>query len=169
MRVPGVEIVQWTEKGFGMNDYFIIAAVILSWSIFFFLPKIFSKQLIILIILFSLTVASIMDNSFAVAPFDYYDILDGPEYTFMDLVVYLLYPPFGYFFLYFYKWLQIRIQYIFLYITAATFIAVCFEWINQKMGVFHYKNGYQIIYSICFYLVFQTILLVYYRWIKFKH
>ncbi|MFP7296433.1 hypothetical protein [Neobacillus niacini] len=158
-----------TEKGFGMDDYFVIAAVIISWGSFIILPKIFSKQLIILIILFSLTVPSIMDNSFAVFPFDYYDILDGPEYTIMDLVVYLLYPPFGYFFLYFYKRLQIRIQNIFLYISAGAFLSVCFEWINHKLGVFHYKNGYQIIYSFCFYLVCQTILILYYQWIKTKH
>ncbi|MBT2696723.1 hypothetical protein J7E79_04735 [Bacillus sp. ISL-40] len=66
------------ENKFDMNDYFVIFAVILSWGILFFLPKVFSKQLTILIFLYSLTAAGLFYNSMGAAPFDYYDIMDGP-------------------------------------------------------------------------------------------
>jgi hypothetical protein len=159
----------WTESGFGLNDYCVIASVIITWSIYFVIPKLFSKQFRVLIFLFSLTVASIMDNSFGVTPFDYYDIMDGPKYTVMDLVVYLLYPPYGYLFLYFYKKLCLSDIYIVFYISTATIISICYEWLLHNVGVFHYKNGYQFVYSICFYLFFQSILIIYYRLVEFKH
>jgi hypothetical protein len=158
----------WTEKGFGMNDYFVIGEIIVTWSIYFLLPKIFTKQFTILLFLYTLTLASILDNSFGLIPFDYYDIMDGPKYTGMDVIVYILYPPYGYFFLFFYKRLRISDQKIILYIVIATILSVCFEWINLKMGVYHYKNGYQIAYSFCLYLLIQSILIVYYRRIEIK-
>lgn len=159
----------WTESGFGFNDYCLIGVILITWCVFFFLPKVFSKQFTVLIFLFGLTIPSIMDNSFGVAPFDYYDIMDGPKYTGMDLVVYLIYPPFGYFFLYFYKKFCTSDKYIVFFISLATIFSFCFEWINHKVGIFHYKHGYQIIYSICFYLLVQTILIVYYRLVELKH
>jgi hypothetical protein len=158
----------WTESGFGFNDYCLLGIIIITWGIFFFLPKIFSKQFTVLIFLYSLTVPSIIDNSFGIAPFDYYDIMDSPQYTGMDLVLYLLYPPYGYIFLYFYKKLCKSDKYIVLFISVATLVSFCFEWLNHKIGIFHYKHGYQIIYSICFYLITQTILIVYYRIVELK-
>lgn len=159
----------WTESGFNLNDYWLLGVVVITWGFYFYLPKIFSKQFTVLVFLFGLTFPSIVDNSFGVTPFDYYDIMDGPKYTGMDLLVYLLYPPYGYFFLFYYKKLCIRDKYIVLYISIATLFSFCFEWINHKMGIFHYKHGYQIIYSICFYLLTQTILIVYYRMVELKH
>jgi hypothetical protein len=159
----------WTETGFDLNDYCVLGGVIITWGIYFFIPKLFSKQFRVLIFLFSLTVASIMDNSFGVTTFDNYDIMDGPKYTGMDLVVYLLYPPCGYFFLYFYKKFSLSDIYIVFYISIVTIISICYEWFLHNVGVFHYKNGYQIVYSICFYLCFQSILIIYYRLVEFKH
>lgn len=74
----------WVEKGFDSNDYFVLAAVMVSWGIYFYMPKIFSKQITVLIFLYTLTAAGIFDNSFGAPPFDFYDIMDGPAYTGMD-------------------------------------------------------------------------------------
>jgi hypothetical protein len=157
---------QWTEKGFGLNDYFVIAAIILSWSIYFYLPKVFSKQITILIFLYTMVCASIFDNSLGADPFDLYDIMDGPDYTGMDLMIYLLYPPAGYIFLFVVKTFDISGRFIILYITLATFVSICFEWVYFKMNVFHYKNGYQMVYSICVYLLIQSLFILFYRLIK---
>lgn len=158
----------WTEKGFDLNDYIVIAALVISWSAYFILPKIFSKQLTVLIFLYSMATASIMDNSFGAAPFDFYDIMDGPDYTVMDLFVYLLYPPFGYFFLYFYQKLEVKDPFSVLFISMGTLFSYYIEWFYYKMNVFQYKNGYQPIYSICIYLVIQSSLILFYRLIKEK-
>lgn len=131
----------WTETGFDFNDYFVLAGVIIVWGIYFFIPKLFSKQFRVLIFIFSLTVASIMDNSFGVIPFDYYDIMDGPKYTGMDLVVYLLYPPYGYFFLYFYKKLCLSDKYIVFFISIATIFSICYNGYFIKLEFFIIKMG----------------------------
>ncbi|WP_223587879.1 hypothetical protein [Neobacillus bataviensis] len=154
-----------TEKGFGLNDYFVIAAVFFSWIIYYFLPKIFSKQFTVLIFLYSLTISGIFDNSFGATPFDLYDIMDGPAYTVMDILVYFLYPPAGYIFLFLYKKLRIRDQHLVLFIPIFTAFSLGIEWIYHKMGVFKYKDGYNIIYSICIYLFVQSILVLLYRFL----
>jgi hypothetical protein len=153
----------WTESGFGFNDYCLLGIITITWGIFFFIPKIFSKQITVLIFVYSLTVPSIIDNSFGVKPFDFYDIMDGPKYTGMDLVLYLLYPPYAYFFLFCYKKYCKSDKYIVLFISLATLFSFSFEWLIHQIGIFHYKHGYQIIYSIYFYLISQTILILFYR------
>lgn len=47
--------------------------------------------------------ASVLDNSLGGNVIDLYDIMDGPKYTIMDFILYAFYPPFGYFFVYYYK------------------------------------------------------------------
>jgi hypothetical protein len=153
------------ENKFDLNDYFVIFAVILSWGIFFFLPKVFSKQLTILIFLYSLTAAGLFDNSVGAEPFDFYDIMDGPAYTIMDVVVYFLYPPFSYLFLYLYKKYQIRDKYLVFFISSFTAAAIAVEWVCYKTGVFEYKNGNSIHYSVCAYLFIQSLLIVIYRFL----
>lgn len=156
----------WVEDKFDMNDYFVIFAVMISWGIYFFLPKVFSKQLTILIFLYSLTAAGLFDNSLGAPPFDFYDIMDGPAYTGMDLVVYLLYPPFAYLFLLVYKKLQVSNRYSLVFILCFTTAALAIEWVYYKMGVFQYKNGNSIVYSICSYLFIQSLLVVFYRFLQ---
>jgi hypothetical protein len=153
------------EDKFDLNDYFVIIAVLISWGIFFILPKILSKQVIILISLYSLTAAALFDNSMGAAPFDFYDIMDGPDYTVMDVVVYFLYPPFSYVFLFIYKKFQIRDQYLILFILCFTAAAIAVEWVYHKMKVFEYKNGNNIINSVCVYLMIQSVLVLFYRFL----
>lgn len=154
------------EDKFDLNDYFVICAVLVSWGIYFFLPKVFSKQLTILIFLYSLTAAGLFDNSIGAEPFDFYDIMDGPEYTVMDVVVYFLYPPFSYLFLYLYKKYQIKDRYLVFFIASFTAAAIAIEWVFYIMGVFHYKNGNSIKYSVCTYLFIQSLLIVFYRFLR---
>jgi hypothetical protein len=153
------------EDRFDLNDYFVIFAVIISWAIFFLLPRVLSKQVTILIFLYSLTVSAFFDNSVGAAPWDFYDIMDGPDYTVMDVVVYFLYPPFSYFFLFIYKKFKIKDRYLILYIPSFTAVAIAVEWVYHKMKVFEYKNGNNIIYSICVYLTIQSILILFYRYL----
>jgi hypothetical protein len=97
--------------------------------------------------MYPVAAAILCDNSIGYGPFDYYDIMDGPKYTVMDLVAYLLYAPFGYFFIYFYLSLRVRGIGTVFYVLAFSALSVGFEWLCHAVGVFHYKNGYRILYS----------------------
>jgi hypothetical protein len=154
------------EDKFDLNDYFVIFAVIITWALFFLLPKVLSKQVTILIFLYSLTVSAFFDNSVGADPWDFYDIMDGPDYTVMDVVVYFLYPPFSYLFIFIYKRFKIKDRYLIVYIPCFTAAAIGVEWIYHKMRVFEYKSGNNIFYSICVYLTIQSVLIVFYRYLS---
>jgi len=158
----------WVEDKFDLNDYFVIFTLIISWGMYYFLPKVFSKQMTILIFLYSLTAAGLFDNSIGAKPLDFYDIMDGPAYTVMDVVVYFLYPPFSYLFLFIYKKLQIKDRYLLVFILCFTATAIAVEWVYYKMGVFHYKNGNRTIFSVCTYLFIQSLLIFLYRFLTVK-
>lgn len=149
----------WVEKAFDLNDWAVLSGVFVIWGTFLFIPKRFSKQTITLLMLYGLTSASVFDNSFAAYSLDFYDIMDGPKYTVMDFFVYFLYPPFGYFFLYFYKKFRIRSIGIIFYIFSCSLVATLLEFIFVKCNIFSYLNGYQLKYSFCVYLVVQSGLL----------
>ncbi len=61
----------------------------------FWLPKRFSLPVTVLLLCFGTAIASTLDNSIGGHIFDLYDIMDGPEYANMDLMVYPLY-EYGY-------------------------------------------------------------------------
>jgi hypothetical protein len=149
----------WVEKAFDLNDWVVLSSIVVLWGIFFLVPKVVSKQTTTLIMLYGLTLSSVFDNSFAAYSLDFYDIMDGPLYTVMDFFVYFLYPPFGYFFLYFYKKFRIRSIGNIFYIFLCSLIATLIEFIFMKCNIFSYLNGYGLKYSFCVYIVVQSGLL----------
>jgi hypothetical protein len=115
---------------------------------------------------YGIVLASLFDNTIGAAPFDYYDIMDGPKYTIMDVVAYFVYGPFGYLLIYILEKLKIRGKRVIFYVILWTLFGVAFEWVNVIMGIFSYKNGYQLVYSIPIYLIVQTFLLFLYKYLK---
>ncbi|TYR73145.1 hypothetical protein FZC79_19770 [Rossellomorea vietnamensis] len=89
------------EERFGLNDIFVISLIIVLYGLIFTLKSPFRNRMIsFLLILWGIVIAGLFDNTLGASPYDYYDIMDGEKYTGMDLVAYLLYGPFGYFFIY---------------------------------------------------------------------
>lgn len=154
------------EHAFDKNDWFLITALIVSYGVMLLLPKKFPLSISILLNLFGIAVASLFDNSIGYRPFDFYDIMDGPGYTFMDLLVYFLYAPFGYFFMYGYSWLHIKKMGTVFYILLFAAASVGFEWLCIRFQVFRYKHGYSIVYSYTIYLFVQASLLMFYGYLK---
>ncbi|MBE4906968.1 hypothetical protein IMZ08_02715 [Bacillus luteolus] len=159
--------IPFVENSFGRNDFFIIAAVVVFYGVILILPKLFSNRFVSFLLIFiGILFASLFDSTIGAAPFDFYDIMDGPKYTVMDLFAYLVYGPFGYLFIYYYvKWDINGIKTIF-YIALWTLAGILFEWINVKFDVFTYKSGYQLTYSIPIYLLVQTVLVYFYEYIR---
>ncbi|MDQ0246830.1 hypothetical protein J2S09_004434 [Bacillus fengqiuensis] len=156
------------EKAFDINDWVVLVSIMVIWAIFCRLPKTFPRQTTVLIMLYGLTFASVLDNSFGAKAFDFYDIMDGPVYTVMDAFVYFLYPPFAYFFIYIYHLLKIKSRGIVLYIFLWSLLSILVESIYENTHVFTYKNGYSLFYSFCIYLTVQSGLLIFFRAINEK-
>ncbi|MFD1739446.1 hypothetical protein ACFSCX_23475 [Bacillus salitolerans] len=153
--------IPFVEKNFGMNDIFVLFLICLFLFLIVIFPKRIPKGSSTLLFLFSVVVASVFDNSIGADNFDYYDILDGPKYTIMDVVAYLLYLPFGYFFYYMYDKYKIRGIKTVAYILAWTLFGMLFEYICISFNLFTYKNGYKYLYSVPIYLFSLTVLLLF--------
>lgn len=157
----------FVEDSFGHNDYFILVLIVIAYGVLFFLPKMFKdSRVTFLLLLFGIAWATFFDNTIGAPPFDFYDIMDGPKYTVMDLCAYFVYGPFGYLFIYFHEKYALKGKGTLFYILTWTIFAALFEWINVKNGVFTYKEGYHLTYSVPIYLTVQTILIYFYRYIK---
>jgi hypothetical protein len=155
----------FVERAFDFNDWFLLSCIVFAYGLIYFMPKRWPPSVTALLFMFSSTVACIMDNSIGGHIFDLYDIMDGPAITVMDFVVYFLYAPFGYFFIYFYDWFGVKHMKTVGYITVFSILSVLFEWVCYRAGVFHYKDSYEISYSFCIYLFTQTCTLLFYHFI----
>jgi hypothetical protein len=147
---------------FDQNEWTILAAVILNILIFSFFPKKIPKEITPLIILLSISFPKIMDHSMAVKPFDLYNITDTSKYELFDLVLYGVYPAFGYLFVYFldyFKGLKVVI-----YFTFWTIIAIGIELLLVKLHVFVY-TGWKLVYSLPIYIVVLSLTFLFYKFI----
>jgi hypothetical protein len=153
------------ERAFDMNDYFVLICIVIAYGVIHLMPKRFPKSVTLLLLLFSSTLASMLDNSIGGHIFDLYDIMDGPAYTIMDFVVYFMYAPFGYIFIYFYELFRLKGILTVGYIALFSFLSTVFEWVCIKAGVFTYKDSYLIYYSFPIYLFSQSGILLFYKFI----
>lgn len=159
------DYIPFVEKEFGKNDMFILFVIFAIILLFTILPKRIPKSLTVLLLLYSLAIASLFDNSMGVSNHDYYDILDGPKYTIMDLLAYSIYLPFGYLFYYFYEKYNIHGLKTVGFILVWVVIGLSFEWLCVQFNVFTYKNGYKIIYSAPIYLFALSSLMLFIKYI----
>ncbi len=153
------------ERAFDMNDYFVLSCIVVVYGLMFILPKRFPLSVTLLLMLLSSTAASMLDNSVGGHIFDLYDIMDGPEYAIMDFIVYILYAPFGYLFIYIYDLFRLEGILTVVYIALFSFFSTVFEWVCLKAGVFHYKDAYLIYYSLLIYLLSQSGIVLFYKFI----
>lgn len=153
---------------FDQNEWFQIIVLIVTMSLVLFLPKRFPTSMVILMFLFSSTTARMTDHLLATPPLDLYDINDTAKYDLIDLLTYILYAPFAYLFLYFYKKFNLRGYNTFLYIVIWAVGGTAFEWICHQFNIFNYK-GWKINYSFGVYLAIQPITILLYRYIKSVH
>ncbi|MFD0693151.1 hypothetical protein ACFQZT_03515 [Paenibacillus sp. GCM10027628] len=154
------------EGNFGLKDYFLLSSIAIIYGIVYIMPKRFSISTSLLLFIYSSNAASMLDNSIGGGPIDLYDIMGGPAYSVMDFVVYFLYAPFGYFFIYFYDKFHFKGMKTAGYIVLCSLIALAFEWICIQVGIFQYKDSYLIYYSFCIYLFSQTSIILFYRYIS---
>jgi len=152
-------------KDFDQNEWFVILWLIITIFVVLILPKRFPRSIMTLIFIFSSTEARLFDHILSFPKLDLYDVMDGPTFELFDLLVYVLYAPFGYFFIYFYDRLDVRGCWIVFYIIICSIGGTVYEWIAEYFHVFTYK-GWHTSYSFTIYLITQSTTLLFYKYIK---
>jgi hypothetical protein len=144
------------DQQFNMNEWFIIIGLILSYTAYFLLPRRFPLSMTIIFFMFGIFIGTIFDHTISVGPFDFYDVNDNSLFNFMDFLTYILYGPIAYFFVYFIDRYALKNYQLIIYILVWSLIAIVVESLGVIVGVFHYKNGYEIYYSFIIYLFIQS-------------
>ncbi len=141
-----------------------MAAFFFNILIFRFLPKRFPQEITPLIVLLSISFPKIIDHSMAVKPFNYYDLTDTAKYELFDVILYGVYPGFGYLLLYLADYFDLKGIQLVLYFVGWTIFAVGFEYFLVHFHVFVY-TGWKIIYSLPIYVVVIHLTYLFYKFI----
>jgi hypothetical protein len=145
------------DSQFNANEWFVIAMIVFGLLMILVLPKKFTPVQTMFNLLIGIVFGLIFDHTIGIPPFDFYDVGDDSKYHIFDIFSYAMYAPFGYLFIYLYKWLGLKGFYIIPYIVVWSFLSIGIEWLSLLVGVFHYKHGYKLIFSIPIYLYLQSI------------
>jgi len=156
------------DRKFNSNEWFVITSLIIGIILVWKLPKRFSIKESLVYLIYFVFVGMIFDHTIAIEPFDYYDVNDSSAYQLMDFLSYLTFGPFGYLYIYFYDFFKMKNRYNTFYIFLWTMSALLMEYVAHALGVYHYKNGYEIYYSFPIYLAMLSSLLYLYKLLNLK-
>jgi len=165
--LEGVETLMLLPDQFDQNEWFIIISLILTYSLMIKLPKRFPLTITLLILFFGMAYVQVTDHILAGLSFNTYDINDFGKYELFDWIGWFIYPPFGYFFVYFFDKWPIHGRRIFWYILGWSFIAMLVEWISLKFNFFKYYN-WNFAYSYPVYLLTLCIYLLFFHYINYR-
>jgi hypothetical protein len=151
------------DHGFNENEWFVIASILVMNLAIWLAPRIFSKLEAVGYYIFGIYIGLFYDHTISIKPWDFYDVNDSSSYQLIDFLSYIMYGPYGYFFVYFYvKW-NIRGLRTLPYILVWSSFSVFMEWIGVKVGLFHFDKGYRMYWSFPIYLFSQTMMILFYH------
>jgi hypothetical protein len=130
------------------------------------LPKKFPKKITVLLFVMGCTIDTLFDYSIGGHKLDLYDTFHSPRYTLMDLITYISFSPFPYIFIYIYEHFRIKRIKVVFYIMGWTVFSIGVEGLAVYLGVFTYKFGYHLYYSIPIYLYTQSLTVALYHWMR---
>jgi hypothetical protein len=154
------------DTHFNGNEWFLILALLVGFSLLYFLPHRFPRKVSILFFIFGVTFGALADHIVGTVPISFYDTCDTSYFDFMDIPAILMYGPYSFLFYYIYDLLKIKINNIPLYILGWSIISTVLEWAAVQMGVFHYRHGYWLGISFIIYLVVHSVMVVLYYYIQ---
>jgi hypothetical protein len=141
------------DNSFNKNECVIIIFLIIGLVLILKLKKIFTLKESLVYLLFGFFSGILFDHILSTSPIDLYDVNDQSYYELIDFITYLMYSPYSYLFIYIYKYFNVRLSRTPIYILSYSLISIMCELFFTSMGVFHYKNGYEIYDSFSVYLL----------------
>ncbi|MDQ0351617.1 uncharacterized protein YacL [Alkalibacillus filiformis] len=156
----------WEE--FDRNEIFLIAMLIVVYAVFFLLPKVLPKHITVLYLLIGFTIPIIFDFTIGGGMLNFYQVNDSNAYELTDVITYINFAPFAYFYIYFYEKLNIRKVTFIPYTIIWVIIGLLLEVLSKFMNVIHYQNNYEVYYSVIIFIVILTFNGLFYELIKKK-
>ena len=154
---------------FNLNEISLLIITLLAYVFVFFAPKKLKREVKLLSILWGITVGIMFDFTIGGGLLDYYKENDTNHYELFDAAYYLLYGPFGYAYMYFYKKFRINKRTFGIYVIIWTVIGVLSQWMFTLLHIITYQNGYQLAYSVPIFLFIQTVTGLLYELIALKY
>ncbi|WP_163529313.1 hypothetical protein [Halobacillus ihumii] len=151
---------------FDHNELFILIMNGILYAVFFLLPKKFTRDVTGFFLLWGLTIGIFFDFTIGGGLIDFYKLNDSHQYGVNDMLYYLSFAPFGYFFVYFYESLHINQKVVIWYVVAWALLGVGIQWVLTLVNIVNFKNGYELLYSFPVFIVSQTATVFIYEWIK---
>ncbi|MFD1739589.1 hypothetical protein ACFSCX_24200 [Bacillus salitolerans] len=155
-------------ESFNKNEIYILVMFLLAYTAFFILPKKLPLHLTMMLLAWGFASSTLFDFTIGGGLLDFYKVNDSNKYELTDLLTYFLFATFSYFFIYFYKVLNINKKRFIFYILGWAIVGLLMEKISSLMGVTHYQNGYKIHFSLTVFLVVQTTTALYFELVKKK-
>lgn len=156
------------DHSFNGNEFYILALFLFSTASLILCRKAFPATETILYVAIGIFYGVLFDLSIATEPVDFYDVNDSYKFELFDLLMFMAYGPYCYFFLFFLNRLKIKKPYTAVYILIWALLSMAAEYAGVRMGVYHYKNGYQIYDSFPIYLAVLTLQAALYRFLQFR-
>ncbi|UOQ92585.1 hypothetical protein MUO14_19375 [Halobacillus shinanisalinarum] len=153
-------------EAFDKNELSILIMNIIAYSVFFLLPKKFSREVTALFLLWGYTIGIFFDFTIGGGLIDYYKLNDSNQYGVNDLFYYFTFAPFGYFFIYLYESFKINPRTIIWYVLIWSLFGVGLQWIFTLVDIVSFKNGYKLFYSFPVFILTQTMTFLYYQLVK---
>ncbi|MCL7748617.1 hypothetical protein [Halalkalibacter alkaliphilus] len=160
-------MILWEQLG--INELSILMMLIVVFTVFGLLPKRLPRYITLLSLLWGLASGMFFDFTIGGGLFDFYQVNDSPRYELFDLLYYILFAPFSYFFIYFYEKLEINKKIFVWYIIGWSIVGVGVNWLYTQLEIIHFHSGYILPYSFVVFLVVQTITGLYYELIKSRN
>ncbi|MBE6182746.1 MAG: hypothetical protein E7150_00585 [Bacillus sp. (in: Bacteria)] len=154
---------------FNGNEIWLIVLDIVAYLILFLLPKRLQPQITALSLLWGLSIGILYDFTMGGEIVDLYKINDLSNYEITDVLYYLLFAPFGYFFFYFYAVLNIHKKSFLYYVIIWAIIGVTVHWLFTLMGIVTNQKAFKVAYSFSIFLVTQTITGIFIEMVKSRH
>lgn len=152
-------------KKFDANEWFVILTIGIGFTWLLFTPRRYPRSISVLVILFTVTMAIILDHSLASPPLDLYDINDYKQYEWIDVITYLMYSPYALLAVYIYdKWNPRGIHFT-VYVICWSVFCVAFEWAAVKAHVFTFLH-WNLVYSFSVYLIMTVLHISFFRFLR---
>ncbi|UIR28625.1 hypothetical protein LZP85_11525 [Priestia flexa] len=148
------------------NEVILLCMIGLAIVIALLLPRKLTKEIAILSWLWGLASGLVFDFTIGGGIIDFYTVNDSPHYELFDGLYYVLFAPFGYFFIYFYEALHISKYTFIYYILTWTLIGMGMNWVFITSDIIAFQNEFTIIYSFSVFLLIQTITALAYEQLK---